>query len=243
MRITVRLFAGLRDRAGADDLTLEDLPDGLDVAGLKGLLEQRRPELGDLSFVRGVVGTAYVPDSTALADGDEVALLPPVSGGAPPAEHEYEQGVFELSPLALDAQGCQRRVAHPSCGAVVCFTGMTRERNRGQDVERLDYEVFEEMAGAEMARIHARCLAAFGPERVGSEAGEDPQRRRLRMLTQHRTGVVEVGAPSVVVAVASPHRDAAFAAARFLIDELKASVPLWKKEIYRDGEHWIADRS
>ncbi|MEM7311366.1 MAG: molybdenum cofactor biosynthesis protein MoaE [Planctomycetota bacterium] len=242
MQLRIRLFAGLRERAGADELTVDGLPDELDVAGLKRLLEERHPELGTLGHVRGVVGTSYVPDGTVLAEGDEVALLPPVSGGAPEDE-ALERGIFELSSEALDAAGCQRRVEHPSCGAVVCFTGLTRDRNRGQDVDRLDYEAFGEMAGAEMARIFAACRARFGPDRPDRAEGFEPADYRLRMLTQHRTGTVRVGEPSVIIAVASPHRDAAFGAARFLIDELKASVPLWKKECYAAGHHWIGDRS
>lgn len=243
MRLTIRLFAGLKERAGADALVLDDLPERLDVRGLKRLLEARRPELGSLGHVRGVVGTTYVPDATELKDGDEVALLPPVSGGAPDAEHALEAGVFELSHAPLDPAACQKRVEHASCGAVVVFTGLTRERNREQDVERLDYEAFEAMAGAEMARIYAHCRARFGPERPDREPGREPSDYRLRMLTQHRTGTVRVGEPSVVIAVASPHRDAAFMACRFLIDELKTSVPVWKKEVYAGGHHWINDRS
>jgi molybdopterin synthase catalytic subunit len=226
MHITVRLFAGLRERAGADEIHLADLPEPLDVAGLKRELGARRPELGPLGFVRGVVGTEYVPDRTALADGDEVALLPPVSGGSA----DLARGVFEISAAPIDPAACQQRVEHPACGAVVLFTGVTRETNRGKDVTRLDYEAFEAMAGAEMGRIFARARA------LHAEA-------ERRMLAGHRTGTVGVGEPSVAIAVASPHRDAAFEVARFLIDELKKSVPLWKKEIYADGHHWINDRS
>jgi molybdopterin synthase catalytic subunit len=115
---------------------------------------------------------------------------------------------------------------------------MTRDRNRGEDVAKLDYEAFEAMTGPEMGRIFARCRADFGPE---SQAGDTEY--ELRMLCVHRTGVVPVGQPSVVIAVASPHRDAAFLAARFLIDELKQSLPVWKKEHYSAGHHWIGDRS
>lgn len=114
------------------------------------------------------------------------------------------------------------------------FTGTTREHNRGKRVVRLEYEAFEAMTGPEMARIFERCRR---------ELDADAASRALRMLCQHRVGVVEVGEPSVVIAVASPHRDLAFRACRFLIDELKASLPVWKKEIYPDGEHWIGERS
>jgi molybdopterin synthase catalytic subunit len=110
-----------------------------------------------------------------------------------------------------------------------------RERSRDKGVLRLEYEAFEEMTGAEMARIFADCQAGFGaPQAPGL---------RLRMLCVHRVGAVGVGQPSVVIAVASPHRDAAFGAARFLIDELKSRLPIWKKELYADGHHWVGERS
>ena len=228
------LFAALRERAGADQIAFDDLPEGLDVAGLKRELARRVPALGDLAHVRGVLGTQYVDEATAVRDGATLALIPPVSGGRPDPDRELAEGVFELSPDALDPLACQRRVEHPSCGAAVLFTGLTRATNRAREVARLEYEAFAAMAGPEMARIFARCRAE-----LGADAGE----RSLRMLCQHRVGAVEVGEPSVVIAVASPHRDLAFRACRFLIDELKASLPVWKKEIYPDGEHWIGERS
>lgn len=231
MDLRVRLFAALRERAGRDELLLAGLPDELDLGGLKRELARRHPELGDLAHVAGVVGTEYAGDERPLAPGDEVALLPPVSGGS--GEDDLEAGRFELSGEPLDPGAAQARVAHPACGAIVLFTGTTRESNRGQDVVRLDYEAFHAMAGPEMARIFAECR-----ERFGGDAA-----RRLRMLALHRTGTVGVGDPSVVIAVASPHRDAAFLAARFLIDTLKERLPVWKKEVYGDGHHWIGDRS
>lgn len=233
MRVAVRLFALLRERAGTGRLVLDDLPEGLDVAGLKRELALRHPELGDLGAVRGVLGTRYVPDATPLAGAEELALLPPVSGGAGDAERDdeaLERGVFELCPGALDVGACWRRVSHSACGAVCLFTGTTRATNRGESVTHLEYEAFEAMAGPEMARIFARCREAHGAE-------------LLRMLCQHRVGTVGVGEPSVVIAVASPHREAAFRAGRFLIDELKASLPVWKQEHYQGGAHWIGDRS
>ena len=233
MRLVVRLFAVLRERAGRSELELEDLPEGIDVAGLKRELARRHPELGDLGSVRGVLGTRYVPDATELAAGDDVSLLPPVSGGSPDAD--LERGVFELCAEPLDAHACQARVAHPACGAICTFVGATRDSNRGRRVVRLEYEAFAEMTGPEMELIFERCRSELG------DPGDPAQ--RLRMLCQHRVGVVQVGQPSVVIAVASPHRDLAFRAARFLIDELKASLPIWKREHYPDGDHWIGDRS
>jgi len=242
MRLEIKLFAGLRERAGRDSLVLEDLPADLDVAGLKALLAERHPELGELKHVRGVVGTAWVPDATRLEDGADVSLLPPVSGGAAGAGGDLEAGVFELLAEPLDPGAALARVADAGCGANVVFTGTTRERNRERDVVELDYEAFATMAFDEMARIFADARSRFGADREGlDQAGREAA--RLRMLVLHRSGVVGVGEPSVVVAVASPHREGAFRAARFLIDELKARVPLWKREVYSDGHHWIADRS
>lgn len=242
MRLTVLLFAALRERAGTAELVLEDLPEALDVAGLKRELCERLPQLGSLDHVRGVLESTYVSETAKLTDGATLALIPPVSGGRPEPgecvpeqpEPDYARGVFELCLQAIDPLDCQRRVEHASCGAAVLFTGMTRDRNRGLDVVRLEYEAYAEMSAPEMSRIFARCR---------EELGADDAERGLRMLCQHRIGTVEIGQPSVVIAVASPHRDLAFRAARFLIDELKASLPVWKKELYPGGEHWIGDRS
>ncbi|MEM9381713.1 MAG: molybdenum cofactor biosynthesis protein MoaE [Planctomycetota bacterium] len=241
-RIRVRLFAVLRERAGADEIALDDVPSDATVGAVKALVAERHPELGDLSAVATVVGTAYASPDAPLGDAEEIALLPPVSGGAggePSEDGDVEGGVFVLSAEPLDPAALQARVAHPSCGGIVVFTGTTRETNRGQDVSRLDYEAFEEMSGPEMRRIFEDCLREHGPGSAAT-SGVD---RRLRMVCAHRVGTVDVGEPSVVIAVASPHRDAAFQAARFLIDTLKERLPVWKKEVYRDGHHWIGDRS
>ncbi|MEO0653027.1 MAG: molybdenum cofactor biosynthesis protein MoaE [Planctomycetota bacterium] len=243
MKITVCLHAVLRERAGRDRIELNGLADGLDVAGAKAALEALEPELAPLGHVRGVLDNTYVPDGTALPDGAELHLLPPVSGGAPTDDEALERGLFELSAAPIDLAACLSRVQDATCGASVVFTGSTRTRNRGQEVERLDYEAFEAMSGPEMERIFEDCRARFGPEGSEDPAYPAPEGRLLRMLCVHRTGTVGLGEPSVVVAVASPHRDAAFRACRFLIDELKARLPVWKKEHYGDGAHWIGDRS
>ncbi len=236
MKVTVRLFAGLRERAGTERVELE-VQDSIDLLGLKRALEKRHPALGKLQGVRGVLGTTYVDDRTAIPAGSEVALIPPVSGGS--GGSSLREGVFELSAQPLDPERARARVSHPSCGAAVVFVGSAREKNRSKDVVRLDYEAFSAMAEAEMACIFRECRQRFGPPAAPS--GTDSGELELYMLVLHRTGAVEVGEPSVVVAVASPHRDAAFQAARFLIDELKQRVPLWKKELYADGEHWIGE--
>lgn len=234
MDLCIQLFASLRERAGVARLELRDLPTELDLSGLKRELERRHPELGDLGHVRGVLGASYVKDDVRLEPGMLVSLLPPVSGGSAGADEVLSAGLFELRAEALDAAAAGRLVSHPSCGAVCTFVGATREHSRGRQVVRLEYEAFEAMTGPEMARIFARCRA---------ELSSDDQARALRMLCWHRVGSVGVGEPSVVIAVASPHRALAFEACRFLIDELKLSLPIWKKEIYSDGEHWVGERS
>jgi molybdopterin synthase catalytic subunit len=236
MQIVVELFAGLRERAGRNEITIADLREDLDVAGLKTELERTMPELGSLGHVTAVVGTEYVESGHKLSDGERVSLLPPVSGGTLSAD-ELRSGVFSLTSEPLDVEEARRIVEDPSCGAVVVFCGNVRDRNRGEEVTRLEYEALERMVDGEMARIFEGVQAEFG-----DADGSEPE-RALSMYCAHRTGVVGVGEPSVVIAVASPHRAAAFDAARALIDRLKERLPVWKKEIYADGERWVGEGS
>jgi molybdopterin synthase catalytic subunit/molybdopterin converting factor small subunit len=252
MRLRVRLFAGLRERARADEIEVELGPEvaGQGAAGaatvldLKRALERRAPELGPLDHVRVALDRAYASDSTPLGDVREVALIPPVSGGSGEADADLEQGVFELSHGPIDPAGCQRRVEHPACGGVVLFSGQARDHSRGRSVLGLEYEAYEAMLAPEMERIFARCRSQFGGagDAAAPQSPDPGAGPRLRMLVVHRAGKVAIGEPAVVVAVASPHRDAAFRACRFLIDELKLSLPVWKRESYPGGETWIGDR-
>jgi MoaE-MoaD fusion protein len=235
VKIKVLFFAGLRERAGVGEAIVDGLEGGADVAEAKRVVVERFPNVKSLAGVRGALGGRYVDDDAKLKDGDELALLPPVSGGAPDRDADLERGIFELSAAPIAVESCRRRVSHESCGAAIVFVGSTRDSNRGKDVVELEYEAFAAMAGPEMARIFERCVAEHG-------SPNDPA-KKLRMLCVHRTGKVELGEPSVVIAVASPHRAAAFDACRFLIEELKKSLPVWKKERYVGGEHWIGDRS
>ena len=212
VQVTVRLFAGLRERAGAAERTLE-LPDGATVADVWAPLELGEEPAGLLY----AVNKAYAGPSTPLTDGDEVAVIPPVSGGD-----------FRLSeePLSLDA--VVREVRRDEAGAVATFTGTTRNRSRGRDVLHLDYEAYEGMAEATMREL------------------ADELKRRYELLEvaiHHRTGRVEIGEPSVMIAVSAPHRADALAACKDAIDTLKQTVPLWKKEVYEGGEEWIGQGS
>jgi molybdopterin synthase catalytic subunit/molybdopterin converting factor small subunit len=212
MQIEVRLFAGLREIAGARERVVE-LPDGAVAGDVWDALELGSEPPGLLL----ALNHAYVERSASLAEGDEVALIPPVSGGA-----------FRLSDEPLSLDDAVREVASDEAGAIVTFVGTTRARSRGRDVVRLEYEAYEGMAEQEMERIAAALR---------------DRRELLEVAIHHRVGVVGIGEASVVIAVSAPHRADALAACAEAIDSLKESVPLWKKEIYVGGEEWIGQGS
>jgi len=210
MRVTVRLFAGLRELAGRSRLELENVWSVADV--------WPRLELGDEpAGLLYAVNREYVEPSHALADGDEVALIPPVSGGS-----------FRLVPEPLDVAVVLREVESPDAGAVASFVGTVRRRSRDRDVVHLDYEAYEEMAEEMLSQLGAGLT-----ERHGLTA----------VAIHHRLGRVEIGEPSVVIAVSAAHRAAALDACREAIETLKTSIPLWKKEVYEGGEEWIGQGS
>jgi len=204
MVIRIRLFAGLRERAGAATVDIE-LPEGARVADVRARLAD---VVGDTPVVVAL-NRAYAADDAVVRAGDEVALVPPVSGGAAVALHAR----VTAEPLSLDAVAA--RVRDPRAGAIVTFSGATR------DVPFLDYEAYAEMALTELERIVAAVAARHGLCAAAAE---------------HRTGRVPLGEASVVVAASAPHRPEAFAGARALIDALKAQVPIWKRE---EGA-WVA---
>jgi molybdopterin synthase catalytic subunit/molybdopterin converting factor small subunit len=206
VRVTVRLFAGLRERAGRARLELDD------VASVDAVWE--RLELGDEPpGLLYAVNREYVTRGHVLHDGDEVAVIPPVSGGS-----------LVLSAEPLDVAAVVAEAASDDAGAISTFVGTVRRGSRGREVVRLEYEAFEEMAEPML-----RSLADELTERHGLCA----------VAIHHRVGVVEIGEPSIVIAVSAPHRAAAIDACREAIDTLKQTIPLWKKEIYADGEEWI----
>ena len=212
MQVSIRLFAGLRERAGTGARELE-LPAGATVADVWAELALGDEPPGLLY----AVNKSYADADTPLGDGDEVAVIPPVSGGD-----------FRLSaePLSLDA--AVEEVRADAAGAIATFTGTVRNRSRDRDVQYLEYEAYEGMAEEVMAEL----------------ASELERRHELSGIAiHHRVGRVEIGEPTVVVAVSAPHRAAALAACKEAIDTLKVTVPLWKKEVYAGGEEWIGQGS
>jgi MoaE-MoaD fusion protein len=204
--VKVRLFAGLRERAGWSQREVQGVERVADVWSALDL----GAEPAGLLYA---VNREYVDAERPLADGDEVALIPPVSGGA-----------FRLSGEPLDLDAVVREVATEDAGAIATFVGTTRRQSRGRTVLHLDYEAYEEMVEQELERI-ARVLKH--------------KHEVCEVAIHHRVGRVAIGEASVVIAVSAPHRAAALAACKEAIDTLKETVPLWKKEVYEGGEEWI----
>jgi MoaE-MoaD fusion protein len=217
--VRARLFARLREQAGMETETLE-LPAGSTLADVYEALRQRHPALeGDRKAVRAALNQEFKDWTSEVADGDEVAFIPPVSGGA------HAVGVlFEITRDPLDARRLEAAVSHAGAGAICTFTGIVRDNSRGRPVTHLDYEAYPEMATAQMRKI-ADEIAQKWPE--------------ARVAMAHRTGKLEIGEASVVISVSCPHRAEAIAACKLGIDRLKESVPIWKKEHAADGTYWI----
>jgi len=208
VEVVVKLFAGLRERAGTGERRLE-LPEGTRLADVWAALDLGEQPPGLLY----AVNKAYAAAETELRGGDEVALIPPVSGGS-----------FRLTEEPIDVNAVVDEVETPEAGAIVTFVGTTRAHSRGRTVHHLDYEAYGGMAEQVMAEL----------------AGELKSRYDLcEVAIAHRVGRVEIGGLSVVIAVSAPHRADALAACKEAIDTLKQTVPLWKKEVYEGGEEWI----
>jgi len=202
----VRLFASLRERAGFATRELDGVERVADVWAALGLGE----EPPGLLYA---VNKAYVPRDGELRDGDEVALIPPVSGGA-----------FVLSEQPLSVEVVVDEVASEEAGAVATFVGTTRVHSRGRVVTHLEYEAYEGMAEQVMAEIADGLRARY---------------ELCEVAIHHRIGRVGIGERSVVIAVSAPHRQDALAACKDAIESLKQRVPLWKKEVYEGGEAWV----
>jgi len=212
MRVSVKLFAALREQAGARERTL-DVPDGATLGDVWPALALGDEPAGLLY----ALNRQYAARTAVLRDGDEVALIPPVSGGS-----------FRLSEEPLSLDDAVREVRSDDAGAIATFIGTTRGNARGREVVRLEYEAFEGMAEETMAAIADELKSRYA---------------LLELAIHHRVGVVGVGETSVVIAVSAAHRGDALAACREAIDLLKVRVPLWKKEIYVGGEEWIGSEA
>ena len=206
MRVTVKLFAGLRERAGWKELELDGVERVSDVWPALQLGDEPKGLLY-------AVNRDYADPDRPLADGDEVAVIPPVSGGA-----------FRLLGEPLSLEAVVDEVRSDQAGAIATFVGTTRLESRGRTVLHLDYEAYEEMAEQVMTEIAAELKARY---------------ELCEIAIHHRTGRVEIGEASVAIAVSAPHRQDALAACKDAIDTLKERVPLWKKEFYEGGEEWI----
>jgi molybdopterin synthase catalytic subunit len=206
VRVSVRLFAGLREQAGRGKLELDDV----------GRVDDVWPRLGLGDEPPGLlyaVNREYVERTHELRDGDEVAVIPPVSGGS-----------FRVTGEPLDLAAVVREVESDEAGAVATFLGTVRRHSRGRTVMYLEYEAYEEMA--------EEMLASLATELTGRHG-------LCAVAIHHRIGRVEIGEPSVAIAVSAAHRQAALTACREAIDTLKETIPLWKKEVYEGGEEWI----
>jgi len=213
----VLLFAALREAVGQKQLDLE-LPADATLAELMARLER---EYALLARYRGrllvTLNEERAPLEAQLGEGDEVALLPPVSGGA-------DRAWVDAQPLSMDALLAE--VSGAAMGGVVTFTGVVRNQARGAEIDHLEYEAYAPMAEKEMRKI------------VGAVAARWPQ---VRLALAHRVGRLAIGEAAVMIAAAAPHRAEAFEACRFAIDTLKKTVPIWKKEFATSGAYWVEE--
>ena len=221
MKVTVKLFARLRELTGAGSLD-RTLAEKATIADLIESLQQEFPKLAEAAPKTIIsVNQEFADLSTPLAEGDEVALFPPVSGGSGAEPAKF---AITFDPISLDEMAT--RVVKPETGAVAVFGGVVRNVSLGKDVERLEYEAYEEMAVAKLKQVAAEARQQW-PKIVD-------------IAIVQRIGRLEVGENAVVVAVSSPHRgDGCFEACAYAINRLKEIVPIWKKEFGPDGDEWI----
>jgi molybdopterin synthase catalytic subunit len=221
MNIKVQVFAGLADAMGSRSLELELPGDACTVSDLKRCIIAQFPSLSAVvnqSFA--AVNQTYAQDDTFIRETDEIALIPPVSGGQEP---ELKPELYTLTYSRISAEEVAGKVKHPNHGAALIFDGTTRELTNGQRTMLLEYDAYEPMALKTMQQI--------GQEIAAKWPGT------LCAIT-HRLGTVGIGETSVVIAVSSPHRAECYDASRYAIERLKQIVPIWKKERWEDGSEW-----
>jgi len=220
MRVNVLFFGILKDAVGKSSDSLE-LPAGASLGDLLEIYASSSPELRSVMPSLAVaINQEYAEAETKLKPGDEIAILPPVSGGM---EDRSGRGYCSIVRDPIDTKSVLEQIKHPRDGAAVVFEGVVRNQTRGRKALYLDYEAYEEMALAQMESLAQRALKQF-------------QIRDLALV--HRLGRLQIGETSVLIVVASVHRAPAFDACRWLIDTLKRSVPIWKKEYFEDGAVW-----
>lgn len=220
---TIRLFAGLAERLGAPELRLDASSAGVSGGELKRRLADLYPQHAALIASCFLArNQAYARDEERVQPSDELALIPPVSGGSGAAEAEAP--LYRIVREPLDIAGVASLVADDGHGANLVFVGTTRALTYGRRTLRLDYDAYEPMA--------VRTMAQIGGEIAERWSG-------ARCAIAHRIGTVPVGDASVVIAVSAPHRVACYEASRYAIERLKQIVPIWKKEIWEDGEEWL----
>lgn len=226
IHVTLLFFGAARDAAGQSQVELV-LSSGPTAGQAREEILQQYPELR--RFGRSLlfaVNQEYALADREVKDGDELAVFPPVSGGAATeaTETQKHKDFFELTTETIDVGAVARRVVLPECGATVTLDGYAREWTKGRRTLYLVYEGYMPMALREL-------------QRLGREAHERFEIAHIGIV--HRTGRLEIGETSVVIAVSAPHRAAAFAACEWAIRELKRTVPIWKKEVFEDGEVWV----
>lgn len=222
MHVEVVAFAALRESLGRSRVRLE-LPEGARAGDVRDHLSRAHPELAELiRACRLARGVHFVDEGSALEEGSEVVLIPPVSGGNLGSAGTIPAVALAASPL--DGDALKRAATRDSAGAVVVFEGTVRSPSEGKVVDHLEYEAYQEMALAQMGRIVEEATGRWG---------------LAAAFLHHRLGRIEVGEASVVIVTASPHRPEAFAACRWIIEQLKADVPIWKKEFFEDGSVWV----
>ena len=219
MKVHVRLFAGLQDLLGQRDVTLE-LAEGATVHQLREQLGRQYPVITPfLSTLVCAVDEEYVPSDHALRDGDDVALIPPVSGGA-------GRELFRVTSEQLDPERLVEAVRRDESGAVALFYGVARNHSEGRRVSALEYDAYPAMAERKLRQVADEVRARWPITGIG---------------VWHRTGRLAIGETSLLVAVSAAHREEAFEACRHAVDRIKQVVPIWKKEIWEDGDGaWVA---
>jgi len=222
VQVRLLFFASIKDIVGARQIDVE-LPSGSTVGQLLGLLEEKYPRIaGYRSILLTSVNEEYAKPDTTITDGDEVAIFPPVSGGAIQSEF------YRITHEPIDARAIASQLQRPEAGAICIFEGIVRNNSKGKTTRYLEYEGYETMALAKMEEIGMFVRQAWEIDAVG---------------IVHRLGRLEIGETSVAIIITSAHRRASFDACEYAIDKLKKVVPIWKKEFFEDGEVWIEGQS